>query len=448
MLVTYLLVIALMLDAIISRKSINPARIGGYVLLAFALFGSDIWNWSRSQPGAGLPSIIAAPRFDQSLAFMSLSISSIGLLVAGIVTARFVRRASGDGARVFHYDPRMLLGVSGSLFAIWCVGQGASLFERSVYLLRDGNGLIAKWVGAAAPLLAVAILILGIVFSKGYIKTQIALSLVWFVSLLAVGTRLAVLFPLAAAGLVLYMQFTGKNRSPVRFFISLATVYVLSFVALGAFWLTLVARSNTHGLLHLFELLAVDGGPNLLDPRSWLPTLQMLGASASAAFPITELSALNAPELDYILGSANPLPAGLNWTANYEAERIWPYEWVPQSYWGQIFGAGGPIITFAMSFASGLISNLSLWLAIRRNNLALKYLVIIFAVTAVFVGLQYPARNYFRIFSFVYLLPIGFLVLSRFRTLTHRNLEMQDSKVTVERFPPNKAIVQSGPDSL
>ena len=141
-----------------------------------------------------------------------------------------------------------------------CTRYGASARAESaaqeIYLATDGNEFVLRLTWPASLIVALVVLVVGYVSTSMTVRVAaLGMSLIWYLSLLSVGTRMSCTFPLILGVLVLY-----RALAPARYGLSrirpggVLGAALLLVLAVASFGVILTARVNPHGLLNLTSL--------------------------------------------------------------------------------------------------------------------------------------------------------------------------------------------------
>ncbi|MFT4124655.1 MAG: hypothetical protein QM662_00285 [Gordonia sp. (in: high G+C Gram-positive bacteria)] len=442
-LVTSALGLAALDQAVRRNLAALPPVILGALFWVVGVFGHQLWQWSRYSEGAGMPSFFSSEPIAQSPAVPAFLLAAIGAFGASFLlpAAPKADSAVSDGC-VGQVDPRdrdtrrteagrahvgrvttdvggdqetnggyllAIVVLSLLLYSLWCVGEGPSLLRREIYLATDGNDFLLRTTWPASLVVALVVLVVGYVSTTPMVRVAaLGMSLVWYLSLLSVGTRMACVFPLILGALVLYRALSPIRRGFTR--IRPGGVVVgssLLVLSIASFGVILTARANPHGLLNLWSLFAElrESGEGVSRP------LQQLVSSIAASYPIVEQSMNVHVDPGVLVGNANPLPG----TANpAELERLWPYEWVPLSFIGTWYVATGPVGQVALFGVMGWATG-QLWYNLQRSRWgAAAYTAMGFSILLGILSIQYSSRMPWRILSVVVaLLIIAYVVRDR-----------------------------------
>ena len=357
--------------------------------------GGPIWEWSKWTGGAGLPEGFArAAQFSESKAVQAFLWAAIG---AGL-SALLIKQASvpirGNKNWVLSKNASIVVIAIGAMsFVGYLIGAGPSILSREVYLQTDGIDFLLRacWsIGILTGLIMVALL--GVEKHRNLRFCMMGLSILWFIVMAAVGSRVAVAFPVVGAIIIIRHEIT-ERRLHLPMIASAAILLAASVITFSA---TLQARAMPHGILNLPNVVEVTISDALASTDSFLLPLKQLAASIFVSVPDTEMSATYGVDLKVLLANANILPG----TAQApELERYWPFEWVPLSFAGSWFGATGWVGQFLLFGAIGWMSGYTAY-NIQRS----RYPILSFAplYTAALIGVlsaQYSSRNVWRLVS-------------------------------------------------
>lgn len=391
------------------NRSVLPSVVMAVVMLVAAV-GGPIWEWSKESGGAGLPSRVVAPAFEQSLASQAFLWASIGAAFAAFLVPRVpVALAGARGAwRPSERIKIVLLTIATGGLVAWIAGVGPAFFNREYYGQFNGNDFLLR---AAFPLaMIVGVLVLGMSAgeeNRTFRWLIYGTSIAWFVTLVSMASRTALIFPLVGAILMIRAGLTRRRIDIV------AVIGATSLLALAIFTFAVLlqARGMPHGIINMPTVIStvVDSARSSTD--SFLLPLKQLLASIFASVPVAEQSVHYEVGLQVLLGNANILPG----TAQpMELERYWPYEWVPLSFAGCWFGATG------WAGQAGLFGFMSWLCSYTGYNFArgkyhfLSFLPLMLSLLIAVLSLQYSSRMVWRVFSVaIVLCVIGYLVRER-----------------------------------
>jgi len=399
------------------RLAALPGILIGVFLIAFALVGGRLWNWSRDMNGAGFPYSIPA---DENLFSTSSTIfasAASGAVAAACLIALVLRDRFNAAEVKRNLESRRVQlgaqGLSGFILVLWFVGQGPSVWARVEYLRTDGIEWVLRSVSLLGPLAGVCAFTIAFFAKKrGPRFIGIGLGCVWWVVTVSVGTRMSVAFVLVAIGVLLISAISSRNVKYLFLFV--LGLPILSYLALATFAVTLVARGEPHGVSRFFDLFGNINVPQFWNVDTWMRPLKWLTSSISSAVPLTEQSALHGAPGSILVANLNPLPSGLIEVDGYSFERLWPYFWVPLGFLGEwygAFGVGGVVALAAfISLAAGAGA-----VAMQRAGMhVITVLLMVLVLALCFIMIQYPSRSTGRPLSFVLLLPVGLLMLRNF----------------------------------
>ena len=390
-----------------------------------ATFGAYLWNASREFRGSGIPPTLAADAAEGSPAASALFWASVGSLVGVVATGWLLslRRMPADFAEEPHVDdasdrssvaimrPQWLTAGSGALFVAWVLGQGPSLWSRDTYLHTDGISILLTATATPAPLVGATALAASLVAraSRSTLAWAGGLGAAWWFCTLAVGTRLAVAFPLAVL-VALFVRLVRTRPRGSLLFAHLAGVYFVVYLVIVSFGITLVARGNPHGILRLPELFAWDGHPGPFHVVSWVPIVLRMISSVTSGYVITQHSVLHPAPAEVLWLNANPLPQSIAGIDAYSYERMMPYHWVPLSMAGEWYGVYGAVGQVALFAAVSIVGSLSVDYFWSRKHTFLVALALVVTVFTVAISIQYPSRWFWRLLSISVALPWAYAV--------------------------------------
>ncbi len=392
-----------------------PGLVCGSIYLVMALWGGILWNWSRENNGAGLTDQFTASTSTASPGAQAFLVAAAGCFLGALLVSLLVpSRGAPHSGRSIDMEPlnRLILVMAVLLLVLWLVGQGPSIMERSVYLQTDGSEALGALTGLLGPIIGATAFGVSGAWGKPWGERLVAQLAggAWFVLLCAVGSRLAVLFPVIL--LVHLLQWAVSRRTALAGMAAAIGSFLCAHWAMTAFVVSQIVRGRPHGLTLWVTNWTADETPGLTDLDSWIAPLQRLVSSVAASSVITDYSVAFHPPLDLLVRNANPLPSSLlgNAVNPYSAERLWPLEWVPLSLVGEWYGATGPVGQLALFTGIAITAG---WLvsAFRRVRFTFG-MVVTFGFVGLFtiLSIQYPSRMAFRGLSLMLALPFGLLV--------------------------------------
>jgi iron complex transport system permease protein len=401
-----------------------PGLVAATLMWFFAVLGGHLWNLSRKYNGSGIPPSMAADTVLGSPAMRALLWASAGSLlgVAAFMYLQSRRSKSVTWAqgptvviptqrlRVDVLRPTSLIVLSAALFVAWLLGQGPSIWARDTYLAADGIGALLTATTVPAPLIGATALAISLILpaSRETRALSVALGVVWWICTLAVGTRLAIAFPLAVAAALVAKRLRVR-RSRLRLFGDLALAYLTLYLIIFSFSVTLEVRHIPHGLSYLPELFASDTRPGPFALLSWGPMILLMVSSVTSGFVITDYSVLHPPPAKILWLNANPLPGSIAGIDAFSYERMWPLDWVPLSMageWYGIYGAVGQLLLYGVTAFAGA------WAVDYFNSRKQRFfaaLVMVLTIANVTISVQYPSRWFWRLLSLVVLLPVAYI---------------------------------------
>lgn len=414
-----------------------PGLFFGLLLTLLGSVGKELWVWSSENNGSGLPSDIRGDP-QASEAFLWAASGSILAVLMLPKRLRIRERIPGIAAADWPRYQKFSFIASLVAFVIWLLGQGPSFLRRESYAITDGIDFFVRLVGFIGPILGLTALMIGIAgtATKFVRSAQIVLGILWFLSCASVGTRVAVVFPLAM--LVISLIGVYRHRSIGFVLLNLVLAYASAYAALAAFTLSLAVRGQPHGLLRLNELVKSEIIPPLLDPSNWVVAIQLMVSSVAASVPITELSVSRAPSLNLLVLNANPLPSQLLDLDASGQERLWPFAWIPLSMVGEWYGASGPLGQFLLFFGIALLAAVGVYIGNSSRNPLVVAVVLGMSGIVLAMSIQYPSRSFWRGVSLLLLITL----LARFaarlkraprkgrgRLVSHKVHPLPDSKI-------------------
>lgn len=421
-----------------------PAILFGGVFTLLGTFGDEIWHWSAENNGAGLPSDVQGDP-TQNVAFLW---AALGSLIFCVSMPRSWRQERSDIPRIASSSwpryQRLSLRASSFVYLVWLVGQGPSFFDRQIYAMTDGVDFIVRLTGFIGPVLGLAALVIGIIgeATNWQRVLQMSVGLVWFASGIAVGTRMAVAFPLA-----LMFVLLSRLWHRTAFFSGLGLilgVYLCAHGTLAAFAMSLTVRGQPHGLLQLGALVQDERIPRLLDPAHWITAVQLLVSSITASVPITELSVARAPSAALLLSNANPLPSQLLNLNTFDQERLWPFAWIPLSMVGEWYGATGPAGQMALFFGIALLAAFGVKVGTESRNPIIVAVVIGLSAMVLAMSIQYPSRSFWRGVSLLVLVALVSFGLARSKGRPSHTRQAAGQSVTGGNFGRKERSVSIG----
>lgn len=409
-------------------------------LLFIALFGGPLWEWSKFSRGAGLGPEIRAVPFADSIGATALLWACIGAASSAFLLPAVGRGPQAAATGVGRLQSRTVSIICvwatlGSL-VVWLIGSGPSILARDYYLQSDGITffLLVGW--PMTFLAAIVTLVL-----SGFERDHLIRFYMWgscamvYVVMMAVGTRMAIVFP-AVAALVLVGDMVRNRRLNV---VALVAAVVLLGLAAFTFSVVYGARVSPHGLLNLPGIIrgVVERSSNATDLL--LAPVKQLFASVFVAYPLTERSA-QSDIFEVLVANANPLP-GTSVGRGFEV--YWPYSWVPLAFVGTWFGATGwvgQVLLFCfMGWTTGYtIANF------ERSKLPYASLMAIAIVLGLgALSIEYTSRNVFRVLSIaVVLLVVSYLIRRKraARAATATAVEPPDATAEVIAMPTSAGV--------
>jgi iron complex transport system permease protein len=378
-------------------------------LLIIALFGGPLWEWSKYSGGAGLGPDIRAVPFADSIGATALLWACIGAGLSALLlppVGRDHERSAGGGAARIQSRTVSIICIWATVvfLAVWIIGSGPSILSRDYYLQSDGIEffLLVGW--PLCFLAAIVTLVLSGFESDPLIKFyMLAVCAVVYIVMMAVGTRMAIVFP-ALAALVLIGSMIRNRRINV---IALAAAIALLGLAAFTFSVVLAARVAPHGLLNLPGIIrgVIDRGSSFTDLL--VTPIKQLCSSVAVAYPLVERSA-QSNILDILLSNANPLPGT---AAGRGFEVYWPYSWVPLAFVGTWFGSTGWVGQVLLYCFTGWATGYTIANFERSKLPYLSLLVYPAALGLGALSIQYTSRNVFRVLSIaLVLLFVSYLI--------------------------------------
>ncbi|VEI50356.1 hypothetical protein [Kocuria rosea] len=398
-----------------------PGFVLGVTFLVFASYGGEAWNWSSDNSGAGLPSEILADTSMDSLSAQALLLASaatfFGSIVASLIWPTRWRALQVSMQRDADAVSRMLIVAVALLFVGWVVGQGPSLLDRETYLASDGILIVEKVTSLIGPLAAVSALVYIWAFDRVpfYRATITVSAVVWYVATLSVGSRISLIFPLAALALV--VLFFRAKPGLVRLFASILMAYAALYLVFMSFEVTLASRSGDLGLLNYADLLNRAGWMSVGVDESWTAPVQRFLSSFAASYYIIGESVTMAPDATELIRKANPLPSDWVGIDAGEGEVLEPYWFVPLAMLGESFGAFGPVGHVALYFFFALMGGGIAGRLASTGQVLIALVVISVVLLAGFMSLQYPSRTFWRLGSIVLFIPMAWWAVGRISSL-------------------------------
>jgi hypothetical protein len=378
-------------------------------LLVIALFGGPLWEWSKYSGGAGLGPDIRAVPFNDSIGATALLWACIG---AGL-SAFLLPPVGRDHARSPHAAAARVQSRTVSIICIWTtlvflivwiIGSGPSVLARDYYLQSDGIEffLLVGW-----PLCFLSATITLVL--SGFETDPLIKFFMWtvctavYIVMMAVGTRMAIVFP-ALAALVLVGTMVRSRRLNV---VALVAAIVLLALAAFTFSVVFAARVAPHGLLNLPGIIrGIIDRDNGFESLLIRPVKQLC-SSIVVAYPLVERSA-QYNLLDILLSNANPLPGT---AAGRGFEVYWPYSWVPLAFVGTWFGSTGWIGNLLLYCFMGWATGYTIANFERSKMPYLSLMVYAAALGLGALSIQYTSRNVFRVLSIaLVLLVVSYLI--------------------------------------
>ena len=403
-------VLIALFEILVVKNPLGPSRILGFVFYILALVTIPAWEVSKFSSGSGITTYLDFGTGDEFQ--ICLVVASIGFQLASLSSSsiwghyRINLRESAKSLERFSFAG------SFGLLLLWAIGQGPSLFSRNTYLQTDGFLAVLRPLAFAAPLAAALLFLVSVLYSKSRRTSAYVLGISWFIVLIAVGSRSALLFLIILVAVV--MKILIKNFGKAFglagqiFFPPLAFYFLLlSFSA------TLWARANPHGLSRITILFNNPSSPSLLDLTSWWDTLSALLISFASIYPIVTLSVLKPAPMGLILENSSPLPTEfLGLSPNNSAEFLLP--WLPKALLGEFLGLFGVLGLLLIVFAMALAAEFFYLKATKNNQMTLAAVIGASLIAAFLLSLQYPSRVTMRIYSLTYLAPLAVLAIKSF----------------------------------
>ena len=418
-------------DFIRNRFDLNPARVAAVVMAIFGLLGGYLWNACAIYPGAGLPARNYAIPYVGSLAESAFLCGAVGFMLVSLMSPRTRSKIRTDRRFISKGLASFLPAVSIGLALLWLLGEGPNILARDVYLGANGAQWIQKLTSYICPFLAAGILFSVRRYGSTSSKLNDVVGIIWVLLLASTGTRVVELFILCLA----FSFAPSKSGRPwLTLFQKLAQISLGFVCFIVAFRLSLFSRSHPHGLLRLVDNLFGRQGVAFIGFDEVRTTIGTLGSSIFEGYAVVEQTIRHAPPLSTILSNANPLPSFQQVSSSSQSERLWPYAWVPQGFWGQIFGAGGPLLTIVVCVLVGALANSFYSRARSRDHFIEANIILLLVILMTFVGTEYPSRNFFRLASFTVLVPMG-VGLGRWIVSQYQNAsKLEPSDVVPKRL--------------
>jgi hypothetical protein len=276
---------------------------------------------------------------------------------------------------------------------IYLLGQGTSLLSRSLYLQTNGFGFITRLSGVT-NFVSFGILSFIILTKTRWKKITILLPLtLWYLFLLSSGSRSS-LIPL---GILIVFFMKSISNFIVKTVVITSILILFSYT----FQIILISRSQKIGLINL----PTNANHVVFHYEEFFGS----GVNSFAAFlggllVVVLIVPLSVGSANYhtILADANPLISNIS-SQSYSAgsngvERLLPYEWVPTSTVGTLYGVWGFFGIFVIIFSLTGLYILTLNFRTSKS----KVLFFMMADTLYYVQfaffLEYSARIWFRIF--------------------------------------------------
>ena len=366
-------------------------------LVILFYFGSDIWNLIRDDVGNGyLGFISSSPDFErifrEALSPVIYGIGLASIIHTLIRSGRFEEQVNikvPKSNEVMLYDKALIF----IPIIIYILGQGTSLINREVYLQTNGIRFIAR-LGGVTNLVSLGVIFF-IINRAQVVKWRFTLlpMLTWFVLLISAGTRVAIV-PLF---LFVYWIFRNVHNWYGKFSLMMISIVLIKY----SYELILLSRGYPGGLMRLPENFnhVIFHYQEYFGHRSNF-FYSILGGIFTVV--ITVPMSVGTSNLESVLQNANPLISNISSkafdTTSNGVERIFPYNWVPTSTAGVLYGAVGALLIFTIFFIMTMV-HLST-LRDRTNSLRRGvFLVgrITFYCQFLFY-LEYSSRIWFRIF--------------------------------------------------
>jgi iron complex transport system permease protein len=412
---TLLWVVVFVAELAIQKVRLNPARALGIILFTLSKTLIPLWEFSKFSQGSGITTYLEFPRSDSFE--ISLLISAIAMQLISLFFGIKFRQSKLKIAEALSSIKIRANTYSAVLLALWAVGQGTSLIARNGYLQSNGELLLLRPLAFLAPLLAVFLYISGVLGEQNRKVAPHILAGVWFVLLMAIGSRSSLLFLVVFFSLL--FRLTWRSKVPAFKFALLAIEsYLGVYLFLLVFSATLYARLNPHGISRVIQMLNHGTSPGIVPDSLWIDTFSSLAISFASSYPIISLSIYSVVPATLLLINANPLPTEfLGIAPNNSAEFILP--WLPKAVIGEIYGAVGPIGLFTSMVIMGAIAMYFYGRATKRGEAFLALAIGVVFIASILLSLQYPSRVVFRIYSLTYLLP---LLVWLWRSVTNKKI--------------------------
>ncbi|MGC5257569.1 hypothetical protein ACPXCG_14545 [Gordonia sp. DT218] len=399
-----------------------PALWMSLIFVALSVFGYPAWSWSKSSLGAGLPSDALVVSFADSVGVRALLVASMAASAIACLMPRGFRvdgaggqhRSSDQPARSVSSEMAWwVAGLSALVFVCWCLGQGPSLLIREVYLDTDGIQILLRATTPGGTLAAMATTAtLFLCHDRRPRNVLFVLTVVWFMSLLAIGTRGAVTIPVMA-GLMIIAR--GRHDPMYRRPMFLAGG-VLIGVAILTFGWVIEARYGTHGLLFLPRV--IFGGKVTAmtdDPSAIARSVRQVVASVAASYPIVDHSVIAGVPMNIQIQNANPLLGSGN---SAELERYFPWDWVPLSFAGTWYGATGILGQLGVFGVFAAVPCMLYRLLDAGPFAPYRHAGTVAALMLAFLSVQYSSRLCWRFF---WVLLVACALVSVFNWLVARS---------------------------
>lgn len=403
-----------------------PAYLLAAFMAASGSLGPEIWNLTFSDASTGLP--VFSPFNPQSAAIARrvFVIASLGpFLVGALVHFLSIRqRRSPSRADLGHFAQQVPVApsliFSGVVLLSWVAGQGSAAWSSSTYLGANGPTVLQHLANPLVPIAVAAAAAAGLSSAlretprRGHQFVSVCLLIAWWMLLTSKGTRQSAAVPIAL-GIVIVPLIKDFL---LRLLLTVAAVWT----SLATLQIALIARSAPHGLRNL-SAMAFDSrsvGP-LGDASLWEP-IAFLGKNLSGFVLVTALSVRRAPDAGVLVANLNPLPRALGGGADsFGVERLWPYEWVPLSTIGEIYGAWGAFELFLLMSSLALIAVVAAsGMGQGRTRTALSIAAIAITPLLAMFLVQYSSRNAFRAAWLLVGIAVAQMVVTLARTRRYK----------------------------
>ncbi len=397
-------------ELLAARNPMNPSKFLGYIFILISVLTIPAWDVSKFSNGSGVTTYLEFGTGEQFQ--ICMVVSALAFQVSSLVSSALLGKHTINFREAASLLERYTFWGSLSLLLLWAIGQGPSIFDRNSYLQVDGLVFILRPLAFVAPLAGALLFLVAIFFSRKKLFPSYVLGFAWFICLIGVGSRSALLFLGIACAHALVALVRNVAR-PGGLLGLLLFPPVAVYLMLLSFSATLWARTNPHGLSRMTTMFSNSSTPHLFDLSTWWETISTILISFASIYPIITLSALKPAPLGLLIENSSPFPTeflGIN--PNNSLEFLLP--WLPKSLLGEFLGVFGPVGLFLVVFSMAFAAQYFYLKAIKNNAMTIAAIIGASLIAAFLLSLQYPSRVTMRIYSLTYLVPLSVLVVRTF----------------------------------